>query len=387
MKGSMKKTGENRWRLVFDLDRGIDGKRRQKVVRFNGNKKDAEKKLRDIINESEKGQRIDPSNQTLAEYLDYWLGMVKPSIERKTHERYSQMVRVNINPALGHIKLQKLTTQQLDEAYISWLASGRNDGEGGLAAKTIRNIHGVLSMSLKKAVTWKLIASNPTTGATLPKPPHREMRVLSRDESADLLASCEDNWLHPIIFFALMTGMRRGEISALRWTNVDLTEGSVRVTEAVEETKGHRRIKDVKTAHGRRQITLPPVAIEYLKRHKIAEAEKRFRFGLGRDDNAYVFTTAECSMRTPNSITNFFTKLIKKHGFDVRFHDLRHTHISQLLADGHPITTVSRRAGHAKVSITLDIYGHAMPDSQEEMMTNFGTKFEAALEQAKNKPC
>ena len=182
-----------------------------------------------------------------------------------------------------------------------------------------------------------------------------------------------------------MTGMRRGEIAALRWANANLKNGSLLVVEAVEETKGNTRIKEVKTSNGRRRISLPPMAAEYLKRHKAKEAEKRFLFGLGKDDDAFVFTTEDCRMRKPKMITSRFLKLARKLGIDITFHGLRHTHISQLLGDGYPITTVSRRAGHATVSITLDIYGHVMPDSQEAMMEEFGSAFEAAIKQVKNK--
>ncbi len=157
------------------------------------------------------------------------------------------------------------------------------------------------------------------------------------------------------------------------------------LTASIEETKNGVRVKEVKTKHGRRQIDLPNIAVEFLKRHKAKETEKWFRLGLGRDDDAYVFTTEECLMRKPDTITSGFTKLAKKLDLGITFHDLRHTHISQLLADSHPITTVSRRAGHAKVSITLDIYGHTMPDSQKTMMSEFGAAFETAIEQAKNK--
>ncbi len=385
MKGSIRKTGENKWRLVFDLDRGIDGKRRQKVVRFSGNKKEAEKNLRDVIKEYEEGNYIDPSEQTLGEFLDYWLDMVKGAVELKTFERYQQMARVNIKPVLGSIKVQRLETRHLDEAYALLLNEGRHDGDGGLAPKTIRNIHGVLSMALKKAVAWKMILTNPAAEVTLPKVERQEVKVLTKERSADLLASCEGRWLHPIVFTALMTGMRRGEIAALRWRNVNLKDGWIRVAASIEVTRGGRREKDVKTKHSRRRISLPPVAVDYLEQHKSREAEKRLRLGSGLDGDAYVFTTDDCRMRAPELISEEFAKLAKKQKIDITFHGLRHTHISQLLADGHPITTVSRRAGHAATSITLDIYGHVMPDSQERMMEEFGAEYEVELERARNK--
>ena len=232
---------------------------------------------------------------------------------------------------------------------------------------------------------WKLISRNPAIDVTLPKVERKDVKVLTKAKSADLLANCEGHWLHPVVFIALMTGMRRGEISALRWAEVNIDKRCLHVVASIEETKNGVRVKEVKTKHGRRQIDLPNIAVEFLKRHKAKETEKRFRLGLGRDDDAYVFTTEECRMRKPDTITSGFTKLAKKLDLGITFHDLRHTHISQLLADSHPITTVSRRAGHAKVSITLDIYGHTMPDSQMTMMSEFGAAFEAAIEQAKNK--
>tara|TARA_B110000046_G_C12987268_1_gene396220 strand:+ start:821 stop:1741 length:921 start_codon:yes stop_codon:yes gene_type:complete len=306
MKGSIKKTDENRWRLVFDLKRGIDGKRRQKVVRFKGTKKAAETKLREIIAEYEIVGAVDPSFQTLGEYLDYWLIMKKSSVELNVFQRYVSMANINIKPALGHIKLQELETRHIDEAYQVMLDRGRHDGKGGLSPKTIRNINGILSSSLTNAVIWKRIHKNPAIGVTLPKVKRAEMVVLTKEKSAELLAGCEGHWLHPIVFLALMTVMRRGEIAALRWTNTDLNDGSLKVITSVEETKGSTRIKDVKTSNARRRISLPPLAVEYLKRHKAKETEKRFQFGLGKDDDAFVFTTIDCRMRAPRMILAVF---------------------------------------------------------------------------------
>ena len=306
MKGSIKKTDENRWRLVFDLKRGIDGKRRQKVVRFKGTKKAAETKLREIIAEYEIVGAVDPSFQTLGEYLDCWLIMKKSSVELNVFQRYVSMANINIKPALGHIKLQELETRHIDEAYQVMLDRGRHDGKGGLSPKTIRNINGILSSSLTNAVIWKRIHKNPAIGVTLPKVKRAEMVVLTKEKSAELLAGCEGHWLHPIVFLALMTVMRRGEIAALRWTNIDLNDGSLKVITSVEETKGSTRIKDVKTSNARRRISLPPLAVEYLKRHKAKETEKRFQFGLGKDDDAFVFTTIDCRMRAPRMILAVF---------------------------------------------------------------------------------
>jgi integrase len=249
--------------FIVDLGRKSNRKRNQVKRRGFKTKKAADQAMTALKAEYESGGFVDPSNQTLAEHLDDWLGMVRPSVEGSTFQRYETMARINIKPVLGHLKLQELKTRHIDEAYNALLDHGRYDGEGGLAPKTIRNIHGILSFALKKAVTWKLIPNNPASDVTLPKVKRAEMTVLTKRQSAELLAGCEGHWLHPIVFLALMTGMRRGEIAALRWANVNLDGGSLLVVEAVEETKGDTRFKEVKTSNGRRRISLPQIAVEY----------------------------------------------------------------------------------------------------------------------------
>lgn len=386
MKGSITKSGENRWRLVFDLDRGIDGKRRQKVIRFNGSKKAAEKKLRDTITEYEQGKFVDPSNQNLSDYLDYWLGMIKSSVQPKTFERYAQMVRVNIKPALGHIKLQELKTRHIDEAYIAMLRDGRRDGAGGLAPKTIRNIHGVLGLALKKALTWQLNWSNPAIGVTLPKIEHKEVKVLTKAQSGTLLQALEGRWLYPIVLLALTTGMRRGEILALKWSNINLDEGWLRVIQSVEQTKSGKRLKDVKTKHGRRRISLPLMTVNMLRLQKARQAEQLLGLGVRQSDDTLTFTSKDGQLRDPLYVSTSFREFMAQIDLPkVTFHGLRHTHISHLLEDGHPIKTVSSRAGHATVSITLDIYAHVLPDSQEKLAAAYGVDLEGMVEQARNK--
>ncbi len=386
MKGSITKTGENKWRLVFDMERGIDGKRRQKVIRFNGSKKDAEKKLRDTIGEYEQGKFVDPSNQRLADYLDYWLTMIKNSVQPKTFERYAQMVRVNINPALGQIKLQELKTRHLDEAYMEMLSNGRLDGEGGLAPKTIRNIHGVLSLALKKAMTWQLNWSNPAIDVTLPKVEHQEIMVLTKSQTGSLIQSLEGHWIYPIVLLALTSGMRRGEILALKWSNISLEGGWLRVIQSVEQTKAGKRLKDVKTKHGRRKISLPLMTVNMLRQHKARQAEELLRLGVRQSDDTLAFTSRDGQLRDPLYVSTSFREFMAQLDLPkVTFHGLRHTHISHLLEDGHPIKTVSSRAGHATVSITLDIYAHVLPDSQEKLAAAYGLDLEGMVELARNK--
>jgi integrase len=266
------------------------------------------------------------------------------------------------------------------------LRDGRRDGAGGLAPKTIRNIHGVLGLALKKALTWQLNWSNPAIGVTLPKIEHKEVKVLTKAQSGTLLQALEGRWLYPIVLLALTTGMRRGEILALKWSNINLDEGWLRVIQSVEQTKSGKRLKDVKTKHGRRRISLPLMTVNMLRLQKAHQAEQLLGLGVRQSDDTLTFTSKDGQLRDPLYVSTSFREFMAQIDLPkVTFHGLRHTHISHLLEDGHPIKTVSSRAGHATVSITLDIYAHVLPDSQEKLAAAYGVDLEGMVEQARNK--
>lgn len=392
-KGSIKRDANGTYSFVVDLGRKMDGKRHQARRRGFATKKVADEALTALKEAHRRGEIIQNSDQPLSEFLDYWLGMAKDGgkVKLKAWERYEQMVRVNICPALGHIPLKYLKTEQIDIAYINMMKGEPEADARGLAPKTIRNIHGVLKQALDRAVTWQHLNFNPASVATLPEREEIEMQILDRDQQVQIINAAQGTLMFPVMMLALSTGMRRGELSALKWSNVNLEEGWIDVKKAVSETKGSvREIKEVKTKAGKRKITLPPFIVDFLRQHYANESEKRLRLGLGRPNDVFVLTTEIAEMRTPNSITNFFDKLRKGVMKDdptfpyVRFHDMRHTHISQLLSDGWPITEVCKRAGHANAFITLSIYAHAMPKADDELVKMFGAQFEAAMEQAEN---
>ena len=386
MKGSLTKRGKESWRYRFDRNRHADGNRNvvSGTIRAK-TKKAAEEELRKIMTKHDKGDFVEPDKRTLEEYLEHWLPVIKPAVAPKTFEAYEQKVRKNIIPLLGNIRLQALVMQQIEEAYSKLLTDGRDDGKGGLAPKTIRNIHGILSHALGKAVRWKYIASNPATGVTLPKVEHKELQVLTKKDMARLLHELEGRRIYMLVLLAATTGMRRGEVLALKWSNVNLDEGWLRVVLSLEQTKAGLRLKDAKTKHGRRKISLPSITVQALRAHMMKQSEELLRLGVGRDNDALVFTTVDGQMRNPWSLSDEFSTIVRKLAIPyISFHGLRHTHISHLLEDGHPIKTVSSRAGHASVSITLDIYGHLLPDSQERLAAAYGADLEHLMKRAEN---
>jgi len=394
MSGTIKREANGTYKFTVDLGRKPDGRRNQILRRGFKTKKAADEAMTALKEAHHKGELLVSSAQLLKDYLEDWLRLresLNGDKERNLEDK-ARIVRVNLAPSLGHIRLKDLTAAHIEDAYLQMLCERRDGRSGGLSAKTIKNIHAVLSQALSKAVSRKLLRESPASHVDLPQAEDTEVNVINRDQCATLLAFAQDRVIYPIAYIALATGMRRGELSALRWSNVDLDRGVVRVTETVSETKGSKlTIKPPKTKAGVRDITLPPSVAEYLRQHRAHEAQKFLRLG-ERPEDGFVFTTQVGAMRTPNSITNEWDKLRKlvaKNAPDfphVRFHDLRHTHISQLLADRKPLTWVSKRAGHKNTHVTATVYAHWIKDDDDVgLLMDFDAGLSAAIERQKNK--
>jgi len=387
MKGSVTKTGDGRWRLVFDLGRDVSGKRQQKVVRFRGNKKDAERKMRDLINEYQSEGYVEPSKVTVGVYLTEWLGIVKDLVAPKTWQEYEVICRVHLIPNFGSQCLQKLQPMDIQSTYGQLLKDGRQDGKkGGLSPKTIRNHHGVLSKAYSDAVKWRKTSWNPTEAVELPKREETVPEALTKEELVILLSAAKDRALYPTYLMAATTGMRRGEILALRWSDIDMEAGSVQLTRSLEETREGLRIKDLKTRGSKRNVKIPSVMISELAKVRAKQSEMILALNLDRNGEDMVFTNFDGTMRKPSLVSAEFSKLIKKLDItQTSFHGLRHSHISHLLADGQPVKTVSVRVGHANAAMTLNRYAHVMPDSQEQLADDYGNELERLMEQSENR--
>ena len=287
------------------------------------------------------------------------------------------MVDVNIKPKLGHIPLQDLKRRDIKKAWRELLENGHRFSGQGLSPKTIHNLHGVLSTALKWAKEEELVDTIETKGMPLPKLPDTEMLILKKDDSARLIESLEDHWLQPIVILALTTGMRLGELLGLHWQHVDIEEKTIQIKQSVSFTKeAGLFLKETKTASGRRAISISNLAAETLRKLQVRQSERALKLGSRKNDTP-VFdswnTTGEVGKHLASHIVSeHFRRHMKKLDIPrIRFHDLRHTHISQLLTDGWPITTVSKRAGHKSPRITLDTYAHAIPGSDSELMKTY----------------
>lgn len=227
MKGHLVHRGKDpkTWSLVIELGRDPQtGKRRQKWISFKGTKREAQAALTDLLKELNEGTFVEPSKETVGQYLDRWLrDYAKPSLRQTTYESYESVIRVHVTPAIGHIPLAKLKPVHLQQLYAARLADGRADGRpGGLSATTVRYIHAVIKEALKHAVKWGLLARNVADAVDPPRISRREQQAWSPEEAQRFLAAVREDRLYPLYLMAITTGMRRGELLGLRWQDVDL---------------------------------------------------------------------------------------------------------------------------------------------------------------------
>jgi integrase len=386
----MRRTGHVRERSPgsFELryDLGTDpatGKRRVATATVRGTRKDAEKELRRLLRALDTGEHIDPNRMTVEQWLFTWLAAVADQVALRTHERYSELVNHFLLPALGKLQLNKLAPVHIQSAYSEWVSSGRRDGKsGGLSPLTRRHIHRILSSALTRAVEQQLLVRNPCDAfkKRLPKVERREMAALTTHQSQRLLGAIRHTRVYWPVLIALATGMRRGEILALRWRNVDLGNGVVRVVESLEQTKSGLRIKAPKSEKTR-AITLPAFAAEELRRLRRQQAEDLLLLGVRQDGDTLVCARADGQPMQPRSLTHEFTYLIGRiSGLPrVRFHDLRHSHATQLLLTGVHPKIAQERLGHSSISVTLDLYSHVTATMQEDA----AAKIDAAYGNAK----
>src|SRR6478672_3282539 len=351
MRCSIRKRGAGSYEIQLELER-VNGKRHRCFIAIKGTYKDAQKELTRLLGAADDGTLPDPTRMTIADYLHSYLDSAL-SLSPKTLERYRELAERQIIPHLGDVKLQKLRPEHIDRWHAALMATG-------LAPRTIGHAHRVLGSVLKRAVENGTLARNVTALRRPPAPEAVEVDILAPAEVTAVLDALRGHALYPIVALALATGMRRGELLALEWGDVDLDRAVLNVNRSVEETRAGLRIKPPKTKRGRRNIALPPEAVAVLRAHKIAQMELRLALGQGGQPTL-VFSTIEGKLLSPDNLSRDWRRVCNaKQLPHVQFHALRHTHASTLIRAGVDVLTISRRLGHAKAAMTLDVYGHLM---------------------------
>jgi integrase len=338
-----------------------------------------------LLHALDTGEHVDPTRLSVRQWLEQWVETIRAEVAPKTHERYGEIVRNFLIPAFGNFTLTKLAPVHIQQEYNRWAVGGRLDGKpGGLSPRTRRHIHRILRTALSRALEQQVIARNPADvfKKRLPKVELRPLAILNAEQSARLLEAIAHSRVYWPVLLALSTGMRRGEVLAVRWKNVDLERGTLRVMESLEQTKTAIRFKAPKSGR-HRAITLPAYAVEELRRLKRQQAEALLALGVRQTGDTLLCCRADGEPHRPLSLTYEFARFMGRMRDlpRVRFHDLRHSHATQLLSAGVHPKIASERLGHASVGITLDLYSHVT----ETMQNEAAVKLDSAMQVAKSR--
>ena len=380
MKGHIRERSPGHWAIVIEQRDPATGKRKRRWHSFTGTKRTAQIECARLISELQRGTYLEPNKITVAQFLDRWLEDIKARVTPKTHERYGEIVKKNLNPLLGAVALTKLRPMQISAAYAKALSGGRRDGKGGLSPSTVRYMHVVLKAAMGQAVRWQMLAHNPVDAVDAPKIERSTMKTYDLAQTAELIDATRGTRMTITVILAVLCGLRRGEIAALRWRNINLGAAQLTVTESAEQTKTAVRYKQPKSGRGR-SVALSTRVVNELRTHRAQQAEELLKLGIPLTDDAFVVAQADGSPLQPRTITHQWHLLLANNKAlpRIRFHDLRHAHATHMLSSGVHPKIASERLGHSKVGITMDLYSHVMPGMQEDAAARVDRDLEAVI--------
>lgn len=395
MKGSMQKRG-NKWFLTVSLGFDTKGKRIRKTKTIEAkDEKEAAVKLNEFIQELEKGTSLDAHKLSLQEFLEIWLkDYAEKTLRKKTFICYQQFIQSRIVPALGHIKLQKLSPIHLVKFYNNLAEDGIREDKvtvngkrvkksGGLKDSTILKYHRVISSALQDAVEWQLILNNPCERLKPPKIERKKAKHYDEQTVRQLFKALESEPIkyRTIVMLAVVTGMRRGEIMALQWTDID--GNKIDINKAVYYVPGEQGIDEVKNYSSNRIVVIPQFMVELLKQYKAWQLQDKIKCAEfwqnnhGKSD--FLFTNSTGKLMHVNTISSWFPEFLKRHDLpELTFHGLRHSAASILLDGGLNLKALSEILGHANGITTINLYTHKLKTADDKaveiMEQTFGIK-------------
>ena len=376
--GTIRKRADGRWEARFTT--GFDpasGKQVQKSI-YGKTQKEVREKLAQITTELDDGTYMEPTKNTVEEWLDTWLETyVKYSVKPYTLDAYQRNCDNYIKPMLGKIRLAALNAPQIQRFY-NGLLTGKE-----LSPKTVRNIHGVLHKALEQAVKLGMIRSNPTNLCDLPKVRRKEIHPMEQEEIAAFLKAIEGCKYELVYRVTLFTGMRQGEILGLTWDCVDFQHNALYVNKQLQKTKkvgGQYVLAPTKSGRSR-MITVAPSVMDLLKKQKSQQAQMQLLAGQDWKNHwDLVFTNEFGGNLSHFTVYKTFKEIVRSMGLDQeRFHDLRHTFATLALQNGVDIKTVSSMLGHYDAGFTLRTYTHATRQKQDEAAETMGNFMEQVM--------
>ncbi len=381
--GSIRQRSDGSFEIRYSLGTDpLTGKRKRIYKTVSGNYEAAKKELRRLLRTIDTSEHVEATKVKVGVFLTQWLETMCSQISPKTHERYAEIVNNFLIPAFGNCSLTKLDPSAIQKIYNGWESAGRRDNKGGgLAPRTRLHIHRVFRSAIKHAVRMRLVSYNVVDAVIAPRVKKTSVSTLTIEQSFALLEAMHGTRLYWPVLLALTTGMRRGEIVALRWKNVDFDKKTVRVVESVEQVKHNIRFKAPKTEKTR-AIILPDYAVEILTAWKRMQAEELAALGVKATEDTFICGRSwDGNVVKPDSLTAEFRVAIRRvpNLPVVRFHDLRHSHATQLLAEGIHPKIAQERLGHSTITTTLDLYSHVTDTMQNEAALKLDAAFPAAV--------
>ena len=374
--GNIRKRKDGRWEGRYTAGYDQDGKRIIKNV-LGRTQAEVKSKLSVAIAES---QQLDVSRSgeyTVAEWLRLWFELyAKPSIRPSTAGYYKRGIEQYTVPRIGAIKLNKLTSREIQKLYKDLLENGRlrkkqRKKHPGLSGSTVRGVHIILHSALDRAVKERLLIRNPADGCVVPKAQHQEMKTLRPEDLKAYLDAAERRNALAMFYLELVSGIRKGELVALQWTDLDIEQRTISVSkQATKDEAGNLVVTRPKTENSVRQISIPQEAVKLLVREHAKHP-----------DNPWLFPSSRTgAMYHPDSVATLHQRILKGDGLEhLRFHDLRHTFATLALQNGVDIKTVSGMLGHFSAGFTLDTYAHVTSAAQRQAAQTMGNVLSGSL--------
>jgi len=366
MRGHITKRGKNSYSVVVSLGRDpATGKYKYQWATVKGTKREAEKRLAELLHQLDNGSYVKPGKVTVGEYLERWLReYAKPNLSPRGYERYESITRVYLVPGLGNILLTQLRPEHIQRHYTAMQ-------DKGLSALTVKYHHTVIHKALQTAIKWGLVGRNAADGTDVPRGRRKDMQTWDDFEVRQFLEAAKSSAYYALFHTALFTGMRRSELLALQWR--DITLHQVHVNRSLHQLRDKSYVfTQPKSARSRRTIALSPSSVLTLMEHREKQEGVRAVLGIPLKQDDLVFSGYEGEPLRPCTVSRAWTALAARAGLKViRLHDARHTHASLMLKQGVHPKIVQERLGHASIQVTLDTYSHVAPGLQEAAAESF----------------
>ena len=359
MSGTIKKRGKGSWTVIVDVGRDAAGRRKQRWEAVQGPKRVAEKRLREVLYELDTSGSIPDGKETTATFMARWLrDQVAHTTRPKTIKFYESATRLHITPVVGNIPVQRLSPADVQRVISGMLGKG-------LSSTSARRIYATLHRALEVGLKWGAVTRNVADAITPPKENTQEIIPPSKATVKALLEKGMETAYGVQYWLLAYSGMRRGEIGALKRVDLNLASATLNVTGAVGRENRRLTITPPKSFTSRRVIHLDPHTVGVLRGHLTRQAEHRLALGPAYQDQGLLFSSPTGGLIDPDHLTRTWRKVCREIGVRFRLHDLRHAHITALIEANIHVKVIQSRAGHASPAFTLARYGHLMPGMDE----------------------